>query len=153
MPVTERTLVLLKPDALQRGLAGRVIARLEDRGLKLVGLKLLRMDMALSRLHYEAHVDKPFFAGMAGFMTSSPIVAMAVEGPNAVEAVRTTVGATDPQKAAPGTIRADLALDIGRNLVHGSDSPEAAQRELGVFFDEGEIVGYERDSQRWITES
>jgi len=153
MPITERTLVLLKPDTLQRGLAGRVIARLEDRGLKLVGLKLLRMDMALARLHYEEHVDKPFFAGMADFMTSSPLVAMAIEGPNAVEAVRTTMGTTDPQKAAPGTIRGDLGMDIGRNLVHGSDSPEAGARELAVFFDTGELISYERETDRWITES
>ena len=149
----ERTLVLLKPDALQRGIAGRIISRLEERGLKIVGMKLLQMDMALARVHYEAHVDKSFFPGMADFMTSSPIVAMAIEGPNAVEAVRNTMGATDPQKAAPGTVRADMAVDIGRNLVHGSDSPEAAQRELSVFFAEGEIVGYERDTQRWVTES
>lgn len=149
----ERTLVLLKPDALQRGIAGRIISRLEERGLKIVGMKLLQMDLALARVHYEAHVDKPFFPGMANFMTSSPIVALAIEGPNAVEAVRSTMGATDPQKAAPGTVRADMAVDIGRNLVHGSDSPEAAERELGVFFAEGEIVGYERDAQRWVTES
>lgn len=149
----ERTLVLLKPDALQRGIAGRIISRLEGRGLKIVGMKLLQMDMALARVHYEAHVDKSFFAGMADFMTSSPIVALAIEGPNAVEAVRATMGATDPQKAAPGTVRADMAVDIGRNLVHGSDSPEAAERELGVFFAEDEIVGYERDAQRWVTES
>ena len=149
----ERTLVLLKPDVLQRGIAGRVISRLEDRGLKIVGMKVLKMDMALARVHYQDHVDKPFFPGMAGFMTSSPIVAMAIEGPNAVEVVRATMGATDPQKAAPGTIRADMALDIGRNLVHGSDSPQAAERELAVFFTDGEIVDYERDAQRWVTES
>ena len=149
----ERTLVLLKPDVLQRGIAGRIISRLEDRGLKIVGMKLLKMDMDLAKVHYEAHVDKPFFPGMAGFMTSSPIVAMAIEGPNAVEAVRATMGATDPQNAAPGTIRADMSLDIGRNLVHGSDSPQAAERELGVFFANGEIVDYERDAQRWVTES
>ena len=149
----ERTLVLLKPDVLQRGIAGRVISRLEDRGLKIVGMKVLKMDMALARVHYQDHVDKPFFPGMAGFMTSSPIVAMAIEGPNAVEVVRATMGATDPQKAAPGTIRADMALDIGRNLVHGSDSPQAAERELAVFFADGEIVDYERDAQRWVTES
>ena len=149
----ERTLVLLKPDVLQRGIAGRIISRLEDRGLKIVGMKLLKMDMDLAKVHYEAHVDKPFFPGMAGFMTSSPIVAMAIEGPNAVEAVRATMGATDPQNAAPGTIRADMSLDIGRNLVHGSDSPQAAERELGVFFANGETVDYERDAQRCVTES
>ena len=149
----ERTLVLLKPDALQRGLAGRIIARLEDRGLKLVGMKLVHMDMETARVHYEAHLDKPFFAGLAEFMTSRPIIAMAVEGKNAVELVRDTVGATDPQKAAPGTIRGDFGLDIGRNLVHGADSLEAAERELGVFFRDGELLAYARDTDPWITES
>lgn len=149
----ERTLILLKPDTLQRGLAGQLISRLEGRGLKIVGLKMLQMDMDLARRHYEAHVDKPFFQPLAAFMTSRPIVAMAVEGNNAVEVVRTTMGATDPQKAAPGTIRGDLAQDIGRNLIHGSDSPEAAERELGIFFEAGELLGYDLDAQPWITES
>ena len=149
----ERTLVLLKPDTLQRGLAGQLISRLEGRGLKIVGLKMLQMDMDLARRHYMAHVDKPFFQSLAAFMTSRPLVAMAVEGANAVEIVRTTMGATDPQKAAPGTIRGDLAQDIGRNLIHGSDSPEAAEHELGIFFEAGELLGYDLDAQPWITES
>jgi nucleoside-diphosphate kinase len=149
----ERTLVLLKPDALQRGLVGRIIARLENRGLKLSGIKMLQMDDALARRHYEAHVDKPFFAGLKGFMTSSPLIAMAVEGDNAVEVVRTTIGVTNPQQAAPGTIRGDLGIEIGRNLVHGSDSPEAAAQELGIFFNSGEILDYQRDVDRWVTES
>ena len=149
----ERTLVLLKPDTLQRGLAGQLISRLEGRGLKIVGLKMLQMDMDLARRHYTAHVDKPFFQPLAAFMTSRPIVAMAVEGHNAVEVVRTTMGATDPQKAAPGTIRGDLAQDIGRNLIHGSDSPEAAERELGIFFEAGDLLGYDLDAQPWVTES
>ena len=146
----ERTLVLVKPDGLQRGLAGRIIARLEDRGLKIVGAKMLRMDMELARTHYAAHVDKPFFAGMAAFMTSSPLLALAVEGKNAAEAVRTTMGATDPQKAAPGTIRADMAQDIERNLIHGSDSPEAAEREIGIFFEPGELQDYALQSAPWV---
>ena len=149
----ERTLVLLKPDTLQRGLAGQLISRLEGRGLKIIGLKLLQMDMDLARRHYAAHVDKPFFSQVAKFMTSRPIVAMAVEGNNAVEVVRTTMGATDPHNAAPGTIRGDLAQDIGRNLIHGSDSPEAAERELGIFFEAGELLGYDLGAQPWITES
>ena len=149
----ERTLVLLKPDALQRGLVGRTIARLEDRGLKLVGMKLLQMDMDLARVHYAAHVDKPFFDGLASFMTSRPIIAMAWEGKSAVELVRQTVGATDPQQAAPGTIRGDWGMDIGRNLVHGSDSAEAAERELTIFFEPGDLVAYERDTDPWIIES
>jgi nucleoside-diphosphate kinase len=151
--MVERTLVLLKPDALQRGLVGRIIARLEDRGLKLVGMKLMRMDMDLARAHYAAHVEKPFFAGLAAFMTSRPIIAMAVEGKNAVQLVRQATGATDPQKAGAGTIRGDFGMDIGRNLVHGADSPEAAERELAIFFREGELFAYERESDAWITES
>jgi nucleoside-diphosphate kinase len=149
----ERTLVLLKPDTLQRGLAGRIISRLEDRGLKLVAMKLLRMDMELANVHYKDHVGKPFFEGLAKFMTSRPIIAMAVEGNNAVELVRQTMGTTDPQKAASGTIRGDWGMDIGRNLVHGSDSPEAAKREMAVFFREDEMISYDRETDRWVTES
>lgn len=151
--MAERTLVLLKPDAVQRGLAGRIIARLEDRGLKIVGLKLMRMDMEIARRHYAEHVERPFFVGLAEFMTSRPILAMAVEGNEAVSVVRDTMGATDPRKAAPGTIRGDLAQDIGRNLIHGSDSVASAERELGIFFSDGEILSYDRETERWITES
>ena len=149
----ERTLVLLKPDALQRGLAGRIIARLEDRGLKLVGLKLVWMDQALAHQLYQVHVGKPFFPGLVEFMTSRPIVAMAVEGQNAVEVVRRTMGETDPQQAAPGTIRGDLATSIGRNLVHGSDSTESAARELAIFFKDEEMASYPREVDAWLTES
>lgn len=148
----ERSLVLLKPDAVQRGLVGQLIARLEARGLKIAGLKLMRLDLPLARRHYAEHVEKPFFAGLAEFMMSSPIVAMAVEGKGAVEAARGAMGATNPQSAAPGTIRGDFGLDIGRNLIHGSDSPEAAERELAIFFAEEELFDYPRDSERWITE-
>ena len=146
----ERTLVLVKPDGLQRGLAGRIIARLEDRGLKIVGAKMLRMDMELARRHYSAHIERPFFASMAAFMTSSPLLALALEGKQAVEAVRAVMGATDPQRAAPGTIRADLAQDIERNLIHGSDSPEAAEREIGIFFEPGELHAYALQSEPWV---
>lgn len=149
----ERTLVLLKPDALQRGLIGRIIGRLEDRGLKLTGLKLVHLDMTTARTHYEAHLDKSFFASLAGFMTSRPIIAMALEGKNAVEIVRKTMGDTDPQQASPGTIRGDFGLDIGRNLVHGSDSLGAAERELVIFFEDRELFSYERDTDPWIIES
>ncbi len=149
----ERTLVLLKPDAIQRGLAGHIIARLEQRGLKLVGMKLLQMDQATARRLYEAHIDRPFYPGLTKFMTSSPIVALAVEGKSAVEAVRRTMGDTDPQQAAPGTIRGDLGTDIGRNLVHGSDSSESAARELPIFFQESETVSYAREIDPWVTES
>ncbi len=151
--MTERTLVLLKPDTVQRGLAGRVIGRLEDRGLKIVGIKMLHMDMALANRLYAEHVNKPFFAGLSEFMMSRPIIAIALEGKNAIEVVRATMGATDPQKAAPGTVRGDFGTDIGRNLIHGSDSPEAAKRELGILFGDGETFDYEREADRWINES
>jgi nucleoside-diphosphate kinase len=150
--VADQTLVLLKPDALQRGLAGRIIARLEDRGLKIVGMKLMQMDMTIAKEHYAELVDLPFFGGLTAFMTSRPIVAMAVEGKNAQAGVRVTMGETDPQKAAPGTIRGDMAQDIGRNLIHGSDSPESAARELAIFFTPDELLDYVRESEPWITE-
>lgn len=149
----ERSLVLLKPDAVQRGLVGRVVSRLERRGLKIAGLKLMRLDLPLARRHYAEHVEKPFFAGLAEFMMSSPIVAMAVEGKGAVDAVRAAMGPTNPMSAAPGTIRGDFGIDIGRNLIHGSDSPESAERELAIFFADEELFDYPRDSERWITES
>ena len=148
--MTERTLVLLKPDAVQRGLVGKIIGRLEDRGLKIAGLKLMRMDMPLARRHYAEHVEKPFFPGMAEFMTSRPIVAMAIEGENAVEIVRKTMGATNPRDAAPGTVRGDWAVDIGKNLIHGSDSPESAVRELEIFFGDDELFDYEREIESWV---
>jgi len=149
----QRTLFLVKPDGVQRGLAGEVISRLEARGLKIVALKLMRMTAGLAHRHYEAHTDKPFFKGLVEFITSGPLVAMVVEGVNAVEVVRSTMGGTDPVNADPGTIRGDLAVEIGRNLVHGSDSPEAAEREIGLFFQPGELVDYTRAVDPWITES
>ncbi|MCY4623826.1 MAG: nucleoside-diphosphate kinase [Chloroflexi bacterium] len=148
----QTTLVLIKPDGLQRGLAGEIISRLERRGLQLVGMKLMRVDEALAHLHYEAHVERPFFPGLVQFITSSPIIAMAVRGPDSVELVRQTVGATNPAAAAPGTIRGDLGIDIGRNLIHGSDSPEAAVREVALFFAPEEVVDWERNVEGWIVE-
>ena len=148
----ERTLVLVKPDGVQRGLIGEVIGRLERRGLKLVGMKLMQVDNALARQHYGEHVDRPFFPGLVEFITSSPVVAMAWEAENAVEAVRNTMGQTNPTASPPGTIRGDLALDIGRNLVHGSDSPESAQRELALFFTGAELLDYTRANDGWIKE-
>ena len=148
----ERTLVLLKPDAVQRGLVGTIISRLEGRGLLLAAMKLLHMDQALASRHYEAHVERPFFPGLVDFITSGPLVAMVLQGPNAVEMVRNTMGATNPIQSAPGTIRGDLATDIGRNLVHGSDSLEAAQREIALFFEESEIVDYGRSVDPWVIE-
>ena len=148
----ERTLVLVKPDGVQRGLIGEVINRLEQRGLKLVGMKLMEVDDALARQHYGEHVDRPFFGGLVEFITSAPVVAMAWEADNAVEAVRNTMGQTNPTSSPPGTIRGDLGLDIGRNLVHGSDSPESAQRELAWFFSDGELLDYTRSNDPWIKE-
>ena len=152
MADVQTTLVLIKPDGLQRGLAGEIIARIERRGLQLVGMKLMRVDEALAHRHYEAHVERPFFPGLVRFITSSPIVALAVRGPNSVELVRQTMGATNPAAAAPGTIRGDLGVDIGRNLIHGSDSPEAAEREVSLFFAPEEILNWDRSAEPWIVE-
>jgi nucleoside-diphosphate kinase len=149
----QRTLVLLKPDAVQRGLVGELISRLERKGLKLVGMKMLRVDEDLARRHYSAHVGKPFFDGLIEFITSGPLVAMVAEGVQAVDVVRSIMGATDPRDAAPGTVRGDLALSIGPNLVHGSDSAESAEREIGLFFSPDELVDYARDIDRWVTGS
>lgn len=149
----ERTLVLVKPDGVQRGLAGTVLARLEARGLKIVALRLLQMDRDLAGRHYGAHEGKPFFAGLVDFITSGPIVAAVLEGRNAVDVVRQTMGATDPAKATPGTIRGDLALDIGRNIIHGSDSTESAENEIAIFFSAHEVLTYQRSTDPWITEA
>jgi len=148
----ERTLVLVKPDGVQRGLIGEIISRFERTGLKLVALKMLRMDRKMAGQHYAIHQGKPFFEGLVSFITSSPLIAAVFEGKSAVEVVRKTMGTTDPVKAAPGTIRGDLALDIGRNVVHGSDSLENAQKEINLFFSAKEIVSYERQVEPWIRE-
>lgn len=148
----EKTLVLLKPDAIQRGLCGEIIGRLERTGLKIVGMKLMQVSDELANRHYGEHVGKPFFDGLVGFITSGPIVAMAFEGNNAVSIVRKTMGATNPADSPPGSIRGDFGVDIGRNLVHGSDSPESAVRELGLFFREDELLSYGRATDSWITE-
>jgi nucleoside-diphosphate kinase len=148
----ERTLVIVKPDGVQRGLTGEIISRLEKRGLKIVGMKMMHITKELAERHYGVHVGKPFYEGLVSYITSSPVVVMAVEGKRAIELVRQTMGATNPLQAAPGTIRADLAVEIGRNLVHGSDGPETAQFELGLFFREDELVSWERNGERWISE-
>ena len=148
----EQTLVLVKPDGVQRGLVGEVISRLERRGLKLVALKLMQVDDALARRHYGEHVDRPFFSGLVQFITSAPVAAMVWQADNAVEVVRNTMGVTSPAAATPGTIRGDFGIDIGRNLVHGSDSVESAEREVALFFDPGEILDYSRSTDPWISE-
>ena len=152
MEQNQTTLVLIKPDGVQRGLIGEIINRLERRGLKLVGMKFLQIDQEQASRHYEAHVDKPFFQNLVQFITSSPVVALAIQGNNSIEVVRNTMGATDPKNADPGTMRGDMGLDIGRNLVHGSDSPEAASRELSLFFGEDEIIKWNRSTEEWIHE-
>ncbi|HEV3124438.1 MAG TPA: nucleoside-diphosphate kinase [Candidatus Dormibacteraeota bacterium] len=149
----ERTLVLVKPDGLQRGLVGEIIGRFERRGLQLVGLKLMRIDTALAEQHYAEHRAKPFFAGLVSFITSAPVVAMVWEGPGAVPMVRAMMGATNPANAAPGTIRGDLAVALGMNVIHGSDSAERAAQEVALFFPEDELVSWEPASQAWIVDS
>ena len=147
--MTERSLVLIKPDGVQRLLVGRVLARFEDKGLKLVGLKLVAVSREFAEQHYAVHRERPFFAGLVAFITSSPLVAIAVEGPNAIAVVRSMVGATRPWEAAPGTIRGDLALEVAQNLIHASDGPETAATELALWFPEG-VVEYAREVDRWV---
>ncbi len=148
----ETTLVLLKPDAIQRGLAGEIVSRLEKTGLKIKGMKLLHVSQELANQHYGEHVGKPFFDGLVSFIMSGPIVAMALEGNGAVAIVRKTMGATNPADSPPGTVRGDYGIDIGRNLVHGSDSVESAKRELALFFNDAELIDYARAADPWITE-
>lgn len=140
----ERSLVLIKPDAVQRGLAGAILARLEEKGLRLVALRMLHMDRALAERHYALHRQKPFFAGLLAYITSAPIVAAVFEGENTVAKIRELMGATDPAKAAAGTIRRDFGQDIVRNAVHGSDSAATAETEIRLFFRPDEIMTYER---------
>ncbi|MCL6451379.1 MAG: nucleoside-diphosphate kinase [Acetobacteraceae bacterium] len=148
----QRTLVLIKPDGVQRGLVGTVLSRLERRGLKLVGLKMLRLGREMAERHYAEHRGKPFFEGLVGFITSGPLVAAVFEGAGAVAAVRQMMGATDPLQAAPGTLRGDLGLAIGRNVVHGSATPADAEREVALFFGPSELVDYRLDLEAWIYE-
>lgn len=147
--MNERTLVLIKPDGVQRLLVGRIIARFEERGLKIAGLKLVLVDRELAERHYAIHRDKPFFGGLVEFITSSPLVALVLEGPNAIAVVRAMVGATRPNEAAPGTIRGDLALETAQNLIHASDGPETAATELALWFASSELLEYDREIDRW----
>ncbi len=148
----EQTLVIIKPDAVQRGLIGEIVRRFERRGLRVVGMKLIQITPELAERHYAVHKGKPFYEGLIHYITSSPVVVMVLEGNDAIEIVRRTMGATNPANAAPGTIRADLGVEIGRNLVHGSDGPETAAFEIPLFFSEKEILSYTRDMDRWIIE-
>ncbi len=146
----EQTLVLIKPDGIQRGLTGEIIKRLENRGLKLVAAKFLLVNESLAKKHYAIHEGKPFYAGLIKYITSSPLMAMVWEGPQAVAAVRQTMGATRPTEAAPGSIRHDYALEVGRNLTHASDSVENAKIEISIWFKPEEIVSWERATDAWI---
>ena len=148
----ERSLVIVKPDGVQRGLIGPILSRLEARGLKLVGLKLMQVSEDLAQRHYAEHQGKPFYGGLIRYITSAPVVVACVEGTSAVQMVRNSVGATNPLNAAPGTIRGDLALDIGRNLIHASDAPDTAQRELALWFTPTELIDYSRNTDAWIFE-
>ncbi len=149
----ERTLVLIKPDGVQRGLIGEIIKRLENRGLKLVAAKFVHVHRAFAEEHYAIHKGKPFFEGLIEYITSSPLMAMVWEGPQAVAAVRQTMGATKPTEAAPGTIRHDFALEMGRNLTHASDSIENAKTEIDLWFKPEEIFPWDRASEEWISGS
>jgi nucleoside-diphosphate kinase len=146
----ERSLVLIKPDAIQRGLAGEIISRLEEKGLKIVAMKMLHMDKNLAQRHYAIHKGKAFFDDLVNFILSSPVIAIIFQGKNAVEIIRQMMGETDPAKAHSGTIRGDFGIDIGHNLVHGSDSLENAVKEIDLFFSEEEIFKYDRELDTWI---
>jgi nucleoside-diphosphate kinase len=146
----ERTLLLVKPDGLQRGLAGRILARFEEKGLKLAALKVLRITPALAARHYAPHQGKPFYDGLVRYMTSAPVVAAVLEGPRAVEVTRMLMGATFGWKAEPGTIRGDFSCSTGFNLVHGSDSAESARKEIALFFRPDEIADYDRALDAWM---
>ncbi len=148
----ERTLILCKPDAVSRGLIGEIVTRFERRGYVISAMKLMQLDGDRARRHYEEHKDKPFFVDLVEFITSGPLVAMAVEGKDVVDGCRQLIGATNPLTAAPGSIRGDLAQTIGRNLVHGSDSKASAERELTIFFEDNEFVSRRHDLERWIKE-
>ena len=148
----ERTLVLVKPDGVQRGLAGEIVSRLERTGLQIIGMKLMLISEDLAGRHYAEHSEKPFYSGLVSFITSSPVVALALKGPSAISTTRKIMGVTNPVDAAPGTIRGDLGVDMGRNLIHGSANAEDAAREVALFFDDPELVEYDRAIQPWVVE-
>ena len=148
----ERTFVMIKPDGIQRALVGQVISRLESKGLKLVAAKLMRIDEELASRHYGEHVGKPFYEPLIKYITSGSVLATVWEGRNAISCVRTVVGKTNPQEAAPGTIRGDFGMETGRNIIHASDGPESAEREINLFFSADEILDYERIDEVWLYE-
>ena len=148
----EQILIIIKPDAVQRGLIGQIVHRFERRGLRLTAMKFLQITKDLAQRHYAVHQGKPFYEPLVDYISSGPVVVMVLEGNNAIQIARRTMGATNPVEADPGTIRADFGLEIGRNLVHGSDGPETADLEISIFFEETEIVRWMRDLDRWISE-
>ena len=149
---TVRTLVLVKPDGVQRGIAGEIISRLERTGLQIIGLKLMQISDDLASQHYGEHHGKPFYPGLVSFITSSPVIALVLEGPSAISTTRKIMGATNPADSAPGTIRGDFGVDMGRNLIHGSANLEDAAREVSLFFSDSELTDYSRSTQQWIIE-
>lgn len=148
----ERTLIIIKPDGVERGLIGPIITRFEQRGLKIVGMKMLQVSDKLARMHYAVHEGKSFFEPLIQYITSAPVVVLALEGPQAVQAARNTIGSTKPVEATAGSIRGDFGMMVGRNLVHGSDSPENGVAEIALWFNESELISYERALDRWILE-
>lgn len=148
----ERTYLMVKPDGVQRSLAGEIISRFEKKGFKIIGLKMLQISRETAEKHYGEHAGKPFFKGLVDFITSGPVVAMVLEGSGVINAAREMMGATNPLKAVPGTIRGSYGIDTGRNIIHGSDSPESAAREISLFFREDELFSYNRDVDKWIYE-
>ncbi len=148
----ERTYLMIKPDGVQRGQMGEIIGRFEKKGLKIVGLKMIRISREMAEEHYAEHVGKPFFGPLVDYITSGPVLAMVVEGKDVIATAREMMGATNPLKAAPGTIRATYGMDVGRNIIHGSDSKTSAEREINLFFRPEELVDYARDTDKWIYE-
>jgi len=148
----ERTLIIIKPDAVQRGLIGEIIRRFENRGLRIAGMKFMQVPRELAERHYAEHKGKGFYEGLLQYITSAPVVVMALEGQNAIAIARGTIGSTKPVEAAPGSIRGDFGMEVGRNLVHGSDKPESAEREVNLFFAPEELVNWQRETDRWIFE-
>lgn len=149
----ERSFVLVKPDGVQRGLIGEIVGRLEKRGLRLVAARFMSVSQDLAEAHYAIHKGKPFYEGLIEYITSGPVLAMVWEGPQAIAAIRQTMGSTRPTEAAPGSVRHDFGLEVGRNLTHASDGPETARKEIELWFDDAELVDWERGSDRWIFES
>ena len=146
----EKTFLMIKPDGVQRNLIGPIVSRLENKGFKIAGAKLMNVSENLAKTHYQEHQDKPFFGELVDFITSGPVFAMVLEGENVISTARLVVGSTNPQEAAPGTIRGDFGLTVGKNIIHGSDSPESAEREIDLFFDKAEVLDYNLINKDWI---